>query len=475
MQNFGDFKEFVERNSTTHSQLSKNYFIRESTKNFLFILSYPDKLEWDFGVEKQTQTTWLQISGGQTGAGQGHDYRLCYQSEVNDILKECDHTHAMIVSVGMVFDMTLRKDNNSYTAITQFYKFAKSDKFCKAHIIAKPGSKVYFHHQHMELNVDMWKTLGCPDIYGKWDYIKKSSKNFHDDYTPHWIDIEGFPRVHNFDSLIRKLKSFSYPHREDRREIQNKNWTYLKNNEFDKVDLNDYYFSRLMTRIMHTYYAINNERYPLKVEPTAKNFNLIISPTAGYFTEKLIDELNFTDKVIFYDYDQKNLDLKQQIVDMNMSWEETEKLKEYNKNHTITIRHPNDDIRERYNSDYGGIDFVKLQEKMSETCDIEYMFMDIINPDWDKLESLIEGKRVFFNTSNIFSYHVSHATYTIEELYSSFYRLLKTLYKAEHFYFAGTRPSKDKIYFDKSVRLFHWFGSEPDLQPGQWSKPRTVR
>ena len=107
MKNFGDFKEFVYSNTAVHSQLRLKEFIRSETKNLLFILSYPDKLEWDFGVEKQAQTSWLQISGGVTGAGTGHDYRLCYQSEVNDILKDCHHTHVMIVSVGWVADMTL--------------------------------------------------------------------------------------------------------------------------------------------------------------------------------------------------------------------------------------------------------------------------------------------------------------------------------------------------------------------------------
>ena len=57
MQNFGDFKEFVERNSTIRSALTKKWSIREEAKHLLFIIAYPDKLEWDFSIEKQTQTT----------------------------------------------------------------------------------------------------------------------------------------------------------------------------------------------------------------------------------------------------------------------------------------------------------------------------------------------------------------------------------------------------------------------------------
>tara|TARA_Y100000361_G_scaffold52177_1_gene45667 strand:- start:723 stop:2141 length:1419 start_codon:yes stop_codon:yes gene_type:complete len=472
MQNFGDFKEFVERNSTVRSALTKKWSIREDAKHLLFIISCPDKLEWDFGVEKQAQTSWLLLSGGVTGAGHGHDYKLCYQSEVNDILKECDHTHAMIVSVGWVCDMTLQVDGDAFTPIVSFYEFAKSDVYCRAHIIAKKDRPVYFHNQHIELNVDMWKTLGCPDIYGKWTNYKRSEKNYHDDYTPYWIDIKGFPRVENFDHRVRSIKAFSYPNKN--REYQNKNWQLLSEGKLTKVDQSDNYFDRFMKRIKPTFYAVNNERFTLKVEPTSK-FDLIISPTSGYFTEKLVEELNFTGKVIFYDYLQKNLDTKRQIVDMNMSWEEQMKIRDWmadsNVFHYMTTGWKNKETADMYTEAYGkDHNYLReLQEKMSEKCDVEYMFMDLINPDWELLKEKIKGKRVFFNSSNIYSYHITHATNTMEELYTSFYKLLQTLYSSEHFYFVGTRPSKDRIYFDKSIKLFKW-----EYQ-SQYTKPRPVQ
>ena len=93
-------------------------------KNFdkLFLVVYPDDLVWDFSIEKQTQTTTLMVSGGSTGAGTGHDVQFCYQSQLRDVLKKSHHSHAMIVSVGMVFDMT-----PSMTSIDEFLHFTKSD------------------------------------------------------------------------------------------------------------------------------------------------------------------------------------------------------------------------------------------------------------------------------------------------------------------------------------------------------------
>ena len=79
------------------------------------------------------------------------------------------------------------------TSITDFYDFVESGQFCKAHIMARPNRKAYFHHQHMNLNLTMWKDIGAPDMSKRYDVIKRSSDNFHDDYTPSWIEVEGMP------------------------------------------------------------------------------------------------------------------------------------------------------------------------------------------------------------------------------------------------------------------------------------------
>jgi hypothetical protein len=135
----------------------KNFWL-DSTKGInpnkkqepvVFIVVYPKKLEWDFASEKQLQTTLLQTSGGVTGAGTGHNQKICYLTELNDVLETCDkYTHAMIVSVGMVFDMVCRT-----TAIQRFYDWTKTGEFCRGHIIARPNEKAFLHHQHIELNL----------------------------------------------------------------------------------------------------------------------------------------------------------------------------------------------------------------------------------------------------------------------------------------------------------------------------------
>ena len=92
---------------------------KKKLKHLLFLVTYPDNLKWDFSIEKQTQTTTLMLSGGDTGAGSGHYIKFCRQSKANEILKEeINCTHAMICSVGWVADMV-----NLPTPITNFNVF----------------------------------------------------------------------------------------------------------------------------------------------------------------------------------------------------------------------------------------------------------------------------------------------------------------------------------------------------------------
>ena len=180
--------------------------IKNKTKHLVFIVMYPDNVEWDFGVEKQVQTTCLQTSGGLTGAGTGHNQILCYTSEIFDILNDCnEYIHAMVVTAGMTFSMT-----SSKTSIQSFYNFSEDEtNWCRGHIIAKPNKPAYLHHQHVEINLDVWRELGRPFIFERWKNYERSDENYHDDYTPHWITPKDRPTIVNFDDNDRRVKSFS--------------------------------------------------------------------------------------------------------------------------------------------------------------------------------------------------------------------------------------------------------------------------
>ena len=276
--------------------------IKIKNPDLLFLVVCPDKLEWNFSVEKQCQTTVLMVSGGLTGASTGHDVQFCYRNEVNNFLKGCKHTHAMIVSIGMVFDMGGLADDlsakwrnnfveswvpyrkvlpNQLTTITDFYDFVESGEYIKAHIIAKKGQDAFLHHQHINLNVDMWKTLGCSPLDERyaWGSYDRSKDNFHDDYTPLWLTPKNGKKIQNFTDEERARKSFSYYRDYDDA------WKNI-DNVWDFVPKVDFYFSRYMTRINESFYLFNTEAFNMRL-PDSK-FDLLFSPTAGYSAEAML-------------------------------------------------------------------------------------------------------------------------------------------------------------------------------------------
>ena len=459
MYSLEEFKNFIASKFIWQSKVIK-------TKKLLYLVTYPDKLEWDYGVEKQTQMTYLQMSGGSTGAGTGHYIKICKQSEVLNLLKEeIDSTHVMICSVGMIFVVTVVTKGKPDTAITDFQKFSESKKYCKAHIIAKPGdglslvtrhlaepwpqnpksftaSLAHLHHQHIELNLDIWREIGCPDIYEKFEYEERSKQNYHDDYTPLWIKPKELPKIHNFTKKQRERKAFSYGHTWSM--YHNATWKDIREDRYNfDIEHKNFYFSRLNNNfnLQPNYYTENNE-YLGKL-PEDQEFDLIFSPCGGFTTEVLAHKLNFNGKIIIYDHAQSILDIKKQILDTNP---------DLNELRVVEKMHP--DINFVWNSEYqkgrpesfGTYEEMRLwQEEMCENYDIDFWLMDLIEPDYNRLLKEVEGKRVYFNASNIFSYNKVILKYTLPELYESFSKLYTILKSSDGYYFRGTVPLKKFI------------------------------
>ena len=447
MKSFDDFKSLW----LEHTDKIKP---KKETEHLVFIIMYPNKkahpyvtLHWDFAAEKQLQTTLLQTSGGVTGAGTGHNQKLCYLTELNDVLDTCDkYTHAMIVSAGMVFNMVCPT-----TAIQRFYSWTKTDEFCKGHIIAKPNEKAFIHHQHIELNLNKWRKLGKPNIRGKWDNFIRAEDNFHDDYTPSWMTPHGLPTVTNFSVEERRNKSWAYGHMAERRKMQNKNWELISSKKMgwrDEIDMSDPYFQILFTRMYEVFYAENTESLGRLPD---KPFDLIMTPTAGYSGEVFAEKLDFDGEIVFYDYCSENIEIKQVIVDMNMSMDEI-LLYARNSNQIISVndhtsnKNHRDALHERTKS-FGTHEELRiLQDEMYKKYDIDYWLMDIIKPDYEKLIKHIKNKKVFFDISNIYGYHISHACYTLDELIHSFNKLIDTLEThTEYYYLKGSNPLKKGV------------------------------
>ena len=420
-----DFDEFV----NLWKKESLGVKVKDEFKDYLFLMFFPQEKTWTLSVEKQAQTLALMLSGGPTGGSVGHDIQFCYRSEIHEHLLKSKHTHAMIVSVGMVFDMVGHHMGQQITPITDFFDFVRSNEFCKAHIIARPYEPAFLHYQHINLNLDKWRENNCPDMNQRWTKFKRSPDNFHDDYTPPWIDISGLPRIINFTKQERSRKSFSYFRDQD------ETW---KNLHKVSRTTDDYYFSRFMTRITESYYIFNTES--LREIPIV-DFDVIFSPTAGYSAEANCNRLNFDKRVIFYDYNQQNIDLKKMVVDLNMSLEEINILRNTtDKNMVDNIG--NAPAHDRIQAMGTFEELRAMQAEMYDRCDIEYWLMDLINDDYGRIKEAVKDKVVFFDASNIFGYHINHAFNTLDKLVDSYYKLHEVLSQSKQCWFQGTKPTK---------------------------------
>ena len=435
VDSFEDFKTLIH-----------NYGIGNRKQKLLYLLILPDNVEWDYGVYRQAQMTYMQMSGGPTGAGTGNNLVLCLQSEVEDKLKEFpNYTHAMICAVGMIFVVTKISKGIARTGLNSFLEFTKSGEYCRGHIIAHPNEFAHLHNQHIELNLELWRMIGCPKLYTKWKHYVRSSENFHDDYTPPWIKPRGLPKIINFNREERSRKAFAYSN--SRRKLQNEKWRNIEQGDFNfNWGETDFYFSRLQINFTNylNFYVENNEKLAYKEEMNDYEFDLILSPCSGYSTEVYAQKLNFNGEVAFYDWNPKILQIKKSIVDLNMDKDEILMLNKIYRDIKFVW---NSETRqsERFEN-YGTWDEVrKLQKEMSSNYTVSYQLMDLLEMDYNILSEKVKGKNVFVNTSNIFSYHKVLVKYPLHIIWNSYNNFFKALDTANFWYCIGTNPLKKAV------------------------------
>ena len=451
MENFEQFKKLWLEQTDSIKPTKK-------LKHLVFIVMYPDSIRWNSIVEKQVQMTVLQTSGGITGSGTGHVQKLCHQSELQSVLESCDeHSHAMICMSGMIFDMTAQ-----VSPITRFYDWAKTGEYCKGHILSRLNF-TQLNGQHMQLNLQKWRELGKPSIWEVWKKFKRSKENIHDDYTPSWVKPHNRPEIKNFTPVERKAKAWSYLHLRKKKAHQRKLWLNIKRLpdgwiDSINIDTRDNYTKILMKRMKSRFYSENTELIGKLPE---QKFDLIFTPTAGYSGEIFADRLDFWGEIIFYDYCNENIHIKQNIVGMSMSMDDIKKYSKVSKhpivfnNHGFLQNHYPDYDPKKFKKEYGDRTALRLlQYKMHNKHKVTYWLMDLIktlrakgrSKNYNDLVKKIKGKHVFFDVSNIFSYHVSHAGYTLQELVDAledFKQLLKR--HTTSFYIKGTAPAKQEI------------------------------
>ena len=144
---------------------------------------------------------------------------------------------------------------------------------------------------------------------------------------------------------------------------------------------------------------------------------------------------------------KENLDVKKLVVDWNMTKEELYLLKNgavpKELVHWNIVDNTGNLAATQRTSSMGTHEELRaLQLKMSEEFDVYYWLMNLIEFDATRLINTIRNRNVFFDASNIFSYHMSHARYTLSELVWAYEALHEILGYANQCWFQGTKPTK---------------------------------
>lgn len=162
------------------------------------------------------------------------------------------------------------------------------------HIIHK-GGYYYFHPQWFAIDLKVWESIGKPsfeDTKGSTfttTKVKRSAKNFHDDYTPYWISAGSGQETYTIDhgyygtEVVRKLIESNYMIINVPKEIRNSKFYSYPDSNFSYIeqlianpsaevpkDTPIYYFNQQLLHLREFldigYYPVNTEQlteYPL--------------------------------------------------------------------------------------------------------------------------------------------------------------------------------------------------------------------
>ena len=404
--------------------------INQKKKHLAFVILENNKIPWSWYSEKMSQYLYWNMQGGVTGAGSGHN--LFYRKDLHSTLielKEKGFTHAMFCRIGMLIS-GFADQVKIKTPIQNFYEFSETDEYMRAHILAKPGMPATIHTQHFEINLTKWTGKSITELGD--DYIR-SPENIHDDYTPLWIETSMHPKINNFTHEQRQEKWFLYPHR-DYEKHESIFYNYLSNKDYKSetgYNSSNIFINQFQRKRKRFYYE-NNEALPTNLN---KKYDVIITPTSGVISEVFYDLYGHENtKVIIYDYDQIFLDIKQKIIEYGFVGKDlihymNTLASKYDRDEYIFLasRTPNqfeaiaknDKLLENNNG-------LRMLDNLSQ-ADYEMKLCNMLEDNFNWLDSIIKDKSVLCYTSNIFKYYAVWMHYDLNVIKSQYELLVDKL------------------------------------------------
>ena len=413
--------------------------IKESASHLAFIILENNKIPWTWYKEKMATYLYWNLQGGVTGAGSGHV--MYFSKDLDKALKEAKangHTHAMVCTIGMIIS-GFGNQTTVRTPVQNFYEFAESDEFMRAHIIAHPNKPATIHTQHLEINLDQWNGESLTQLG---DSYVRSEENIHDDYTPLWIDTENHPRINNFTKDQRNQKWYTYPDR-DYEYHEDIVYNYIKNDKIVAIP-KDYTSSKIiinqLTRKRKRFYYENNEGLPRHLKG---KYDVIIAPTAGLTSEWLYKEYGHKDtEVIIFDYDPVFLEVKQKIIELGFVGKDLLMYME----HLSTVYSKDEYIFSSGRTPNQMHAFDKNKSITDEALNMidnlsggnyQMKLVNMLMDDMQWLPEKVKDKRTLCYVSNIFTYYATWLLFDANQIIGQYNNLHEKLSGASEYDLIG--------------------------------------
>ena len=302
------------------------------------------------------------------------------------------------------------------------------------------------HNQMMVVNVASWKLIDKPK-FGGWETVTeelptytRSVENFHDNYTPFWI--QGAPgtsthtrtaqgwnfiktalaagyKIDNFTEEMRLCRLFVYPEH-DSDNLYN---AFIEKNNTLVTNSNQRKWIKSMLGTPPVIWIFNSEYYRFAMD--MKNVGTYIGPAAGF---KYLDFLNYnpTGNFIFYDYHEGSLDW---IKKLKETWD--------GENFYPYLQAQPDEVKQHYKfihgnkfnkenieknlqilfKEFGGEEQFKNLWRTFKLSNATFVKIDLFNKEQlTHLINLTNDNSIFFNFSNIFATDFTLLNNTIKEV-----------------------------------------------------------
>jgi hypothetical protein len=249
----------------------------------------------------------------------------CSINNINQTLQQIQTEYAIVIQEGIFFFDHL--DNNFLKTVINNLK----DYVLIGHVLDRKDRYYQLHPQQFIINVSKWKQIGCPDFncrkHDNLLTIQRSAENFHDDYTPLWIQADNNSiscnklkfgglviseflkndfKVRPFNTDERHVKKFVYY------ELQEQIAHLLS---YERLHPNSFYYAkttrnseRLFNQTASHYVSVANAVESLyKIKDIYQDIKSIdfydISITALIFTEHFINSFKNDYKKFVNDFD----------------------------------------------------------------------------------------------------------------------------------------------------------------------------